>query len=313
MARPLRLEFPGALYHITSRGNARQDIFLDRHDREAFLALLSREIGQRLWKCHAYCLMTNHYHLLIETPGANLVGGMKRLNGCYCQRFNRRHGRVGHVLQGRYHALIVDRDAYLLELARYIVLNPVRAGMAETPGAWRWSSYRATAGTTACPAWMRVDDLLGHFGRTSRTARAAYRRFVAQGRGALGPWDLVRGGIWLGREEFLERMESLSQERSLDNVPILQTRPNRPDARRILEEVAGTYRTVPAAILARRYPLAFRAAVYLWRRGTGLTLREISALTGVTGSWISKIDRRMEGEGRDGRLRALEAKFKVKN
>jgi len=238
---------------------------------------------------------------------------MKRLNGCYCQRFNRRHGRVGHVLQGRYHALIVERDAYLLELARYIVLNPVRAGMAETPGTWRWSSYRATAGSAKPPAWLRVDELLRHLARTRRTARAAYRRFVSQGRGALGPWDLVRGGLWLGREEFLERMESLLQERPLDNVPILQARPYRPDARRILEEVAGTYRTLPAAILARRHPPAFRAAVFLWRRAADLTLREISALTGVSGSWISKIDRRMEGEGRDDRLRALEAKFKVKN
>src|SRR5712691_10295212 len=129
MARPLRLEFPGALYHVTSRGNARQKIFLDAQDRHLFLDVFGEEVAQQGWRCYAYCLMDNHYHLLIETPEPNLVAGMRRLNGVYTQAFNRRHGRVGHLFQGRYKSILIDKDSYGLELSRYIVLNPLRARM----------------------------------------------------------------------------------------------------------------------------------------------------------------------------------------
>ena len=124
MARPLRIEYPGALYHVTSRGNAREDIFFDEKDRQRFLATLAHVIRDYHWICYAYCQMTNHYHLLIETPEANLSRGMRQLNGVYTQALNRRHGRVGHIFQGRFKALLVEKDGYLLELCRYIVLNP---------------------------------------------------------------------------------------------------------------------------------------------------------------------------------------------
>ena len=127
MARPLRLEYAGAVYHVTARGDAREEIFADDADRERFLAILGATVLRLGWKCHAYCLMDNHYHLLIETPTAGLSQGMRQINSTYTQSFNRRHGRVGHVLQGRYKAIIIERDSYLLELSRYIVLNPVRA------------------------------------------------------------------------------------------------------------------------------------------------------------------------------------------
>ena len=133
MARPLRIEFPDAVYHITSRGNGRADIYLDERDRESFLQILGDVCRRMRWVCYAYCLMTNHYHLVIETPDANLARGMRQLNGVYTQCFNRHHGHTGHVFQGRYKAILVDRDAYLLELARYVVLNPVRAGMVKSP------------------------------------------------------------------------------------------------------------------------------------------------------------------------------------
>ena len=130
MSRPLRLEFAGALYHVTARGNAREAIFRDDEDRAMFLDLVGREIAQQRWRCYAYCLMGNHYHLLIETAEPNLTRGMQRLNQVYTQRFNRRHRRVGHVLQGRYKAIVVDHDSYLKELIRYVVLNPVARGSA---------------------------------------------------------------------------------------------------------------------------------------------------------------------------------------
>ena len=131
MARPLRPEFPGAVYHLTSRGNARQPVFLDDADREAFLATLAEAAGRWGWLCHAHCLMTNHYHLLVETPRPTLARGMRDLNGVYTQRFNRRHGRPGHLFQGRYTAVLVERESHLLELCRYVVLNPVRGWILE--------------------------------------------------------------------------------------------------------------------------------------------------------------------------------------
>ena len=140
MARPLRLEFGGALYHVTARGDGRDDVFLADGDRRVFIEGLA-EVWERFnWTVHAYCLMSNHYHLLVETPDANLSRGMRQLNGVYTQRFNRTYDRVGHVFQGRYKAILVEKDAHLLELARYVVLNPVRACMVHTPGEWPWSS-----------------------------------------------------------------------------------------------------------------------------------------------------------------------------
>ena len=133
MARPLRLEFEGALYHVTSRGDRREDIYETDADREAFLSLLGAVCDRYHWVCHAYCLMGNHYHLLIETPDANLSRGMRQLNGMYTRTFNIAHGRVGHVFQGRYKSIHVDADEYLMELARYVVLNPVRATMVARP------------------------------------------------------------------------------------------------------------------------------------------------------------------------------------
>src|SRR4030042_35639 len=146
MARPLRIEFPGALYHVTARGNARQDIFLDDDDRLLFCSVLERVVSRFHLLLHAYCLMNNHYHLLVETPEGNLSKGMRQINGVYTQQLNRRYNRVGHVLQGRYKAILVDKDNYLLELSRYVVLNPVRAGLVKQPSRWAWSSYHAMVG-----------------------------------------------------------------------------------------------------------------------------------------------------------------------
>jgi len=142
MARPLRLESAGALYHVTARGDRGEDIYLDDADREDFLALLGEVCDRFNWAIHAYCLMTNHYHLLVETPDGNLSRGMRQLNGVYTQASNRRRRRVGHVFQGRYKAILVQKEAYLLELSRYVVLNPVRARVVGQAGEWPWSNYR---------------------------------------------------------------------------------------------------------------------------------------------------------------------------
>ena len=161
-----------ALDHITSRGNGGADIYLDARDRQLFLDVLA-SVGQRLpLVCYAYCLMSNHYHLVMGTPQGNLPKGMRQLNGVYTQSFNRRHGRSGHVFQGRYKAILADRDAYLLEVSRYVVLNPVRATMVSEPAEWPWSSYRATVGTVQAPRWLDVEGLLSHFGQSGTQGRS---------------------------------------------------------------------------------------------------------------------------------------------
>ncbi len=178
IARPLRIEFAGALYHITSRGDRREAIFEDDEDREAFLDVLAEVVERYNWICHAFCLMTNHYHLVIETVEGNLSQGMRQLNGVYTQASNRRHNRAGHLFQGRFKGILVDKDAYLLELSRYVVLNPVRAGMVDTPAQWRWSSYRAMMGQAPVPKWLAVDGLLSQFGAVREQARRHYQHFV---------------------------------------------------------------------------------------------------------------------------------------
>jgi putative transposase len=181
MPRRPRREYPGALHHVIARGNRRGAIYADEADRAMFLAFLDRVVHRTHWRCHAYCLLTNHYHLLIETPVPNLALGMRMLNGRYAQAFNERHGLSGHLFQGRYNALPVERPAQLLALCRYIVLNPVRAGLCRDAGEWPWSSYRATAGLTAVPRWLTVDWLLDQLADDRPTASRRYADLVLAG------------------------------------------------------------------------------------------------------------------------------------
>ena len=202
MARPLRIEYPGTVYHLISRGNARQDIYFDDGDRLRFLKIVQQVMDRFNWLCHAYCLMANHYHLRIETFDPTLSRGMRHLNGVYTQTFNRRHRRVGPVFQGRFKAILVEKDAYLLKLSRYVVLNPVRAKMVQAAKDWPWSSYRVTAGLYESMGMVSNDDLLAQFGRDRRTAQREYRRFVASG-SSISPWEKLTGQIYLGSDSFV--------------------------------------------------------------------------------------------------------------
>jgi putative transposase len=226
MARPIRLEFSGALYHVTSRGDRRESIYENDADRKAYLSVLDSVCERYNWLCHAYCLMDNHYHLLIETPDANLSKGMRQLNGVYTQTYNRSHVKVGHLFQGRFKAILVEKDSYLLELSRYIVLNPVRAGMVRAARDWPWSSYRATAGQSKAPACLVTDCLLGSFGRRKSTAIEGYKKFVSDGRGNTSPWSLLRNQVYLGSEGFVDKMQSLIDgDKDLSEIPASQRRP----------------------------------------------------------------------------------------
>src|ERR1700682_2543332 len=195
VARPLRVEYPGAVYHVSSRGHERSSIFRDDEDRKSFLKIFRTVAADQGWLVHAYCLIGNHYHLLLETRAANLSLGMRSLNSRYGQKFNRRHGRSGHVLEGRYKAILVQKESHLLELHRYVVLNPVRARLVRRPGEWPWSNYRATSGRSAVPPWLEVDWTLSQFGLRRGAAREAYRRFVLAGKGLPSPLEDVKGQI----------------------------------------------------------------------------------------------------------------------
>ena len=226
MARPLRLEFAGALYHVTSRGDRREDIYDSDADRELFLSILGDVCERFNWQCHAYCLMSNHYHLLIETPDANLSKGMRQLNGVYTQSYNRSNDKVGHLFQGRYKAILVEKESYLLELARYIVLNPVRAEMVRSARDWPWSSYRATCGQVVKPDWLNTDWLLASFGKTKGRAIKGYKAFVSQGKGLPSPWSALRNQVFLGTESYLEEMQVLIDTgKELSEIPSSQRRP----------------------------------------------------------------------------------------
>ncbi len=207
MSRPLRIEYPGALYHITSRGNAKQVIFLDDEDMLLFLRLLGKVVKEFEWNCYSYCLMDNHYHLLVETPKANLSRGMQLLNGTYAQKFNDRHKRVGHVLQGRYHSVIVDKEEYLLEVCRYIVLNPVRAGMVGNPAEYRWSCYLGILYQRKAVPFLDTSYVLSLFSQPGRKSEDEYRAFVSSGLGT-DLWANLRGGIILGSDEFASQLQN---------------------------------------------------------------------------------------------------------
>jgi REP element-mobilizing transposase RayT len=246
MSRPIRIEFSGALYHVTSRGDRREAIYEDEEDRERFLALLGNVASDFNWVCHAWCLMGNHYHLVIETPDGNLSKGMRQLNGVYTQYSNRRHRRVGHLFQGRYKAILVDGDSYLLELARYVVLNPVRAGMVKEPGEWPWSSYLAMVGKQPSPPWLETDGLLAAFGQKRAVAIRRYREFVFQGIGEESIWINLKSQVFLGDEDFVAKSLSHAAGTEDVNVPRAQRRPPPPS----LEDIVRSNPDRDAAIIA---------------------------------------------------------------
>ena len=285
MARPLRVEFSGGLYHVTARGNGRLAIFVDDSDRERFLAVLASVVGRYHVLCHGYCLMGNHYHLLLETPEANLSRAMRQLNGVYSQSFNRRHGRPGHVLEGRFHAQVVDKEAYLRAVCRYIVLNPVRAGLVTHPGQWPWSSYAATAGEQPVPAFLSVDWVLA-FGDTLERAEAEhrYRQFVAA-----------------GLAETVTRPESLPSDLVVGEATVP------PSARASIRNAATLVEIPRAQRFALRPPLAALFAGMTSRinydaccvsavRDHGYTMKAVAAFLGVHYVTVSRAVTRGEAQ-----------------
>jgi len=293
MARPLRLEFPGALYHITARGNERKEIYREQEDYILFLKTLSQVVEETGWLLHAYCLMPNHYHLLLETPEANLSKGMRQLNGIYTQRFNRKYKRSGHLFQGRYKAFLVEKEMYLLELCRYIALNPVRAKIVDNPEKWPYSSYCATAGLNSS-SLLYTDWVLSQFGRKKKKAQLAYREFVAKGIGESSPWSSLVGQIYLGSENFLSELKkSLKGKDTCKEIPFSQRHPVssvRPSIDKILEQVAKFYEVDLVDLIKPRAEGAARdTAVYLCRHLGGYDLKTIAQQFNISYTRVSQI------------------------
>ena len=301
MSRPLRLEFAGAVWHVMARGNDRQSIFGDDADREAFLEVLGRVVAATRWRVHAYVLMPNHYHLLVETPEPNLSRGMRQLNGIYTQRRNARHGRTGHVFQGRFKGILVERDSHLLELCRYLVLNPVRARLVTSPADWPWTSYRATAGLEPGPAWLETDWTLEQLA-TGRGGRAqGFRAFVAEGaRSGYSPWEQVEGQLYLGGAAFRARLQGARPPVAASaEIPRAQRALGRPTLDAVVAEVLGEMGIGAEDLRSRASARARMACAWLGRNEAGLPLGEIGPALGATVWTVSRLEGRAEALRRE--------------
>lgn len=256
MSRPLRLDLPGALHYVTARGGRGGEIFFDDDDRRRFLELLGEVCVRFAWKIHAYCQMAGHYHLLVETPNDNLWRGMRQLNGVYTQGCNRRHGLSGHLFGGRYKAVLVQKEVYGLELARHVVLNPVRAGWVADPADWAWSSHPAMLGRVPAPAWLDVEGVLGRFDADRARAAAAYRGFVLAGLGVESPLPRVRHQVLLGDDEFVARLRRVQRRGGLQEISKAQRRSLVPSLVEYRASHADRAEAMARAFLSGAYTMA---------------------------------------------------------
>ena len=264
VSRPLRIELTSGLYHVTSRGNERKAIFADAADRFSLLDLVALVCERYRWRCLAWCLMNNHYHLVLQTIEPTLSQGMRQLNGVYAQRFNRRHGRVGHLFQGRFKASLVERDSHLLEVIRYTLLNPVRAGAVESPSSWPWSSYLATAGTVSAPPFFARNIVLGLFDRKEIEAVPRFEHFLTDGLGSHSK-DVAPSPASGSRAFIAARLCERTETPSLE-VPRLE---------RVAKE---------AIRLHRPWSDEHFYAVFV----QGLSMREVASLAGCHYSTVSR-------------------------
>ena len=239
MSRPLRIEYPHALYHITSRGNGRNKIYLNDKDYNTFLTVFSDVIKRYNWICYAYCLMPNHYHLLIETPEANLSRGMRQLNGVYTQKFNYFNKSVGHVFQGRFKAILVEKNKYIGELIRYIALNPVKARIVKTPGQYKWSSHNEIIGKKKPTVCVDVKSTLKLFHQNNIRAKKEYLDFINE-RSKDDVWDDLKSGVILGTIKFVEKISCyLKKQGDAIEIPRKERLAHRPSLRELFKNYSS--------------------------------------------------------------------------
>ena len=289
MARPLRINYPGAFYHVTSRGNERKNVFKSKRDREKFFEYLESATQRYDAVIHVYCLMDNHYHLLIETPSGNLPQIMRHINGAYTTYFNVKRARSGHLFQGRYKAILVEIDEYAKELSRYIHLNPVRAEMVRTPEEYEWSSYQFYIGKKKPPEWLYRDFILGYFGNKVSIAQKDYRKFVSMfvDEKYDSPLDEVVGSTLLGSPGFITFIKDtfLSDKKPDKDLPALKELVKKESTQDIFGEVES--------VLGKQPALARNVKMFLCQRYTGKKLKEIGTIFGIGESGVSQASRRI--------------------
>ena len=291
MSRPLRIEYPGAFYHVTSRGNERKMVFQSTRDREKYLTYLESAHHRYGAIIHVYCLMGNHYHLLLETPRGNLSEILHHINGAYTTYFNVKRDRCGHLFQGRFKGILVEKDAYCKELSRYIHLNPVRAGLVKSPLEYPWSSYRYFIGKDKRPGWLTTELVLGDFGGEGRKGYRGYREYVERGetKELESPFKRVIASTFLGSEEFINNIKTkYLEKKKIDkrNIPSIKKVLRGPSFEDIEKAVAK--------VLGKDATLYKKICIYLSHQYSGMRLDEIGAHFGMKGGAISQLSRRLK-------------------
>jgi len=288
MARPLRITFPGAFYHITSRGNEQKNIFKSNFDRDKFLEYFESAAFRYDAIIHGYCLMDNHYHVLLETPSGNLSQIMRHINGAYTTYFNVKRKRSGHLFQGRYKAILVDIDEYAKELSRYIHLNPVRANISDTPGDYDWSSYPYYIGKKKPPKWLYRDFILGYFGKNTTSAQKGYKSFVERLLKDTyeSPLAKVVSSTILGGSDFIEYIKKhyLSGAKTDKDIPALKELSKKVSLEEIFTEVETNF--------TNEQGIERNLKIYLSQKYSGKNLQEIAKHFGIGASGISQASRR---------------------
>jgi len=300
MARPLRIEFAGAIYHVTARGNERRAIVRDDVDRLKWLSVVERTVDRHGWRVFAFALMDNHFHVFLQTPQPDLSAGMAHLNGSYAGYFNARHGRVGHLMQGRFKSILVEEQGYWLELGRYVHLNPVRAGLARRPEDWPWSSYVGYHRPGRRLDWVCYERVLAEFGGDTPAGRRAYRQYVAEGleRKLDDPLSKAVHGLVLGSDAFVATIRRLVGHRAEDGeLPALRLLKRPADMGAVATAVTGRMGGDPANWQAGRRcdDISRAVAAYVARQATSHTSGQIAeALGHRNSSSISVACRRVE-------------------
>jgi putative transposase len=306
MSRPLRIEYPGAYYHVTSRGNEQKDVYKSQRDREKFLEYLASASERYGAVIHAYCLMSNHFHLLLETPEGNLSRIMRHINGAYTIYFNIKRKRAGHLFQGRFKAILIEADEYLTELSRYLHLNPVRVGIVEKPEQYQWSSYRSYTGYSKPPEWLRTGFILGYFAKQTADALRKYRTFIEDrlDKQYESPLKGSIGTSILGSTAFIEKISATYLKGKEDgNIPALRQLTNRPTPEEIVAETKAEF--------PDDEKLARRVSIHLCHKHSGLRLGEIGECFNVRDTAISESSRRFAKELQtDVKLREVVARIK---
>ena len=288
MARPLRIEYPGAFYHVIQRGNEKKDIFISDQDRIKFYQYLAILHTRYKVNLHGYCLMNNHYHLIVETKNANLAKAMHSLNTSYTVYFNIKRKRAGHLFQGRYKAILVEADEYLHQLSRYIYLNPVRAGLVKEPGDYPYSSYQYFTSPTKAPDWLSLNFILSIFDENVKKAKSLYKKFVLDGLG--NETEVIRKninfGFLLGNQDFIEDIKTRfiqgKQDREIPVLKIAQNELNPNDIKeRIIKKIGDN-------------KLSRAICIYLIRKQTDLSLKDIALLFNhISDAGVSALCRRV--------------------